>query len=174
MEKFDDWVKRPVNYNFFVISIISSILLIIAIIFGIDCILSEIELAELKDDIRNTEADDSVGGAALLFEGTAYFMGSLGLGFEWFFCVICPAFIGFVSEMFALIAKKVHKKEKVTAYRVLMTLCYLNFFIPAIIVIFFCLAEIEWFTVLLLLYNIAELVTLIITMKNTYSKRILN
>lgn len=175
MTKFKNWIKQPVNFNFFVISVISAILLVIAIIFGIDCILSEIQLSELKDDIKSSMGeDDSVGGAAVLFEGPLYFLGAIGLAFELIFAVICPAFIGIVSEIFTLIAKKVHKKGKITAYRVLMTLCYINLFIPAIIVIFFCLSEIELWTVLLLLYNIAELVTLIITMKNTYSKRILN
>lgn len=182
MEKFKSWIKQPVNFNFLVVSAISTILLVIAVIFGIDCILAEIELSELKNDISNTEPDDSVGGSAILFEGILYVLGAIGSVLVWFFAIICPALIGIVSEVFALIAKTVHKKGKITAYRALMTLCYINFFIPAIIIIFFCLSkielwtilEIEFWTVLLLIFNISELVALIITMKNTYSKRILN
>lgn len=172
-EKFSSWIKRPVNFNFFSVLMISVILLVIAGLCMMVCVLVGLSLPESVDDITGG-SDNPGGGFALLFGGIGYGLAIIGMGILFLMGVILPAFIGLLSGVLGIIAKQLHKKGKITAYRIIMTIIYLILSILFIGIILLCLSELGFFTILLLLCSIVIMIILIIGIKNTYSKRILN
>lgn len=179
MNKFKEYIKRPVNFNL-VSMLFIAVLLVGGVIlsFYAESWIGSSEFNELGSSINETlshgEIED-VEGYGLIVESFAYGLGIVGEVFFWVFMIMSSVIISLIIIMLSIISRAVYSAEnhkRLLAYRIIVGVCY--FFMLASFLLFSVLFFFNPITfVLAAVFEILVIAVFIIGIRNTYSEKIL-
>lgn len=179
MNKFKEYIKRPVDFNFVSVLTVAAFLVVLMIISLIIYLSGNAELNEMGASINATRSEaeiDDVEGYGLIVESISYGLGVFGNALILGFGVVIPGIISVIIAAFAVTARLIYSdtnKNRLLAYRIVSGLGY--FFMLAFClmysVIFFCIDIV--LIIPAIIFDLLVIAVFIMCIRNTYSERIL-
>lgn len=178
--EFIEFIERPVNFNLISAIAIALILVIMAVIGHSQIMPEETKLSELKNDIDRTlsqEEIDDVGGYGLIAGSLGYGIKKIAYGVTFDILVGIPRVISAVTAVSAVVLRIVYSAKNpkcIKAYRIIAGFNYL--FILFSIAVYTCMVLTDGYVIIIIPTVILDLLIarmLITSIRNTYSKRIL-
>ncbi len=180
MNKFKEYIKRPVNFNFVSVMSVAAFLVVILLICLAIYIIANTQLNEMRaglNELRSKEGQiDDVAGYGMIIEGIGYGLGAFGNAMLLGFGVIVPGVISAIIAVFAVTARLIYSdtnKKRLLAYRIVSGFGYFFMLVACLMysVLFFPIG-IET-AIQAVVFDILVIVVFIFGIRNTYSNRIL-
>lgn len=176
MEKFKTWIKRSVNTNFLILTLISVFILIFALVnlsnsSGLTKLLAK--LKQLIDTANRNEEMGDVEGYAVVFGWLVYATVSFGNSLVKSITVYIPLIVALLTAAYSVIAKLVFAPQGggLICYRVIICLCLLTLITPFGVYTLFSFFD-PLCTVIMLAADVVVVIASFICIINTYTDRI--